>query len=122
MQAQQLTERQREIVDRLEKGIGAREIGQQLGVSRNAVYQQIGKLRRMGVLDPDPNFRKGPSQETPATFAENVEQFVARSRARLDSITQEEEDHRKALDQLAAERVQIEDVIQRMEGTVITST
>lgn len=48
----QLTERQREVLERLERGMGAREIAEDLGVSRNAVYQQIQRLRRSGELDP----------------------------------------------------------------------
>lgn len=48
----QLTDRQREIKKRLDKGMGAREIAADLGISRNAVYQQIQRMRRYGELDP----------------------------------------------------------------------
>lgn len=48
----QLTERQREIKKLLIKGMGAREIAEELGITRNAVYQQIQRLRRNGELDP----------------------------------------------------------------------
>lgn len=116
MSTQQLTERQQEIVDKLSQGIGARQISEQLGVSRNAVYQQIGKLRKMGVLDPDPNFRDH-AREAPATFRETVDEFIQHSRARLEAITKEEETHRAQLDALSTERTQINDVIQRMEIT-----
>lgn len=46
-----LTPRQREIKERLDKKMTAREIGDELGISRNAVYQQIQALRRKGALD-----------------------------------------------------------------------
>lgn len=49
---QQLTERQREIKDLLKKGMGAREIATELGITRNAVYQQIQRMRRNGDMDP----------------------------------------------------------------------
>lgn len=46
-----LTPRQREIKTLLDRGMGAREIANELGVSRNAVYQQIQRLRKNGILD-----------------------------------------------------------------------
>lgn len=48
----QLTARQREIKKRLNRGMGAREIAEELGITRNAVYQQIQRMRRSGELDP----------------------------------------------------------------------
>lgn len=48
----QLTDRQREIKKRLSKGMSAREIAEDLGITRNAVYQQIQRMRRHGELDP----------------------------------------------------------------------
>lgn len=49
----QLTERQQAIKSRLDEGKGAREIAEDLGITRNAVYQQIQRLRRHGVVPPD---------------------------------------------------------------------
>jgi transposase-like protein len=46
----QLTKRQQEVLDRLERGMGAKEIARDIGVSRNAVYQHIERLRRQGAL------------------------------------------------------------------------
>ncbi len=48
-----LTERQREIKVRLDQGRGAREIANELGITRNAVYQQIQRMRKYGVLEHD---------------------------------------------------------------------
>lgn len=53
METSTLTDRQREIKERLDAGMGAREIAQQLGISRNAVYQQIQRMRRNGVLEAE---------------------------------------------------------------------
>ena len=45
-----LTKRQHEILERLEQGMPVRKIATDLGVSRNAVYLQIERLRRNGTL------------------------------------------------------------------------
>jgi len=48
-----LTERQQQIKARLDNGMGAKEVSQELGISRNAVYQQIQRMRRHGFLLQD---------------------------------------------------------------------
>ena len=45
-----LTKRQHEILERLEQGMPVKQIATDLGVSRNAVYLQIERLRSSGVL------------------------------------------------------------------------
>lgn len=45
-----LTKRQYEILERLEQGMPVKKIATDLGVSRNAVYLQIERLRRNGTL------------------------------------------------------------------------
>jgi len=45
------TDRQAEILALLNEGMKARAIGEKLGISRNAVYQQIQALKRKGMLD-----------------------------------------------------------------------
>ena len=45
-----LTKRQREVLERLEQGYGAKQIAHDLGITRNAVYQHIERLRRQGAL------------------------------------------------------------------------
>ena len=45
-----LTKRQHEILERLEQGVPVKQIATDLGVSRNAVYLQIERLRNQGVL------------------------------------------------------------------------
>ena len=46
----ELTKRQQEVLDRLEQGRAVKEIASDIGVSRNAVYQHIERLRRQGAL------------------------------------------------------------------------
>jgi hypothetical protein len=45
-----LTKRQHEILSRLEEGMPVKQIATDIGVSRNAVYLQIERLRNRGVL------------------------------------------------------------------------
>ena len=45
-----MTKRQQEVFDRLEQGMGAKQIARDIGVSRNAVYQHIERLRKQGAL------------------------------------------------------------------------
>jgi len=46
----QLTKRQQEVLDRLERGMPVKQIARDIGVHRNAVYQHIERLRRQGAL------------------------------------------------------------------------
>lgn len=50
MPYENLTKRQQEIKDMLEQDMSAQEIAADLGITRNAVYQQIAALRRKGSL------------------------------------------------------------------------
>jgi DNA-binding CsgD family transcriptional regulator len=49
---QELTKRQAEVLERLELGFPVKKIATDIGVSRNAVYQTIERLRRAGAV-PD---------------------------------------------------------------------
>jgi len=60
-----LTKRQHEILERLEQGTPVKEIATDLGVSRNAVYLQIERLRNRGVLPQGYT----PSGQPPRTAA-----------------------------------------------------
>lgn len=50
---ERLTKRQHEILERLEQEVPVKKIATDLGVSRNAVYLQIERLRDRGVLPRD---------------------------------------------------------------------
>ena len=65
-QTLELTERQQQVLDLLRQGVGAREIGTRLGITRNAVYQTITRLKKHGVLDEGFTPDKG-TQRTPAS-------------------------------------------------------
>jgi len=45
-----LTKRQTEVLERLEQGFPVKTIAQDMGVTRNAVYQHIDRLRRQGAV------------------------------------------------------------------------
>jgi transposase-like protein len=45
-----LTKRQTEVLERLEQGYQVRQIARDMGVTRNAVYQHIDRLRGLGAL------------------------------------------------------------------------
>ena len=47
-----VTKRQQEVLERLDLGLGAKQIATDVGISRAAVYQHIERLRRQGAL-PD---------------------------------------------------------------------
>src|SRR5262245_47257691 len=45
-----LTKRQQDVLDRLDQGMEVRRIARDIGISRNAVYGHIERLRRQGAL------------------------------------------------------------------------
>lgn len=60
-----LTKRQQEVLERLELGQGAKRIATDVGISRNAVYQTIERLRRGGAL-PETYTPSGQPPRRPA--------------------------------------------------------
>jgi DNA-binding CsgD family transcriptional regulator len=67
---QELTKRQAEVLERLELGYPVKQIATDIGVSRNAVYQTIERLRRAGAV-PDAYTPSGqaPRRELPVGAA-----------------------------------------------------
>lgn len=96
-----LTDRQQEIYDRLMKHKKPTEIADDLGISRNAVYQHITSLKRAGVLD-DQRRKAALSDDVFGSVAE----VVARAEARIVEITEQET-------QLKAEKAQLEAFVKR---------
>lgn len=68
-----LTERQHEIKRLLDSDVGAVDIAEKLGITRNAVYQQIHAIRKKGLLPegytPSGEVRISPNQPHPASQA-----------------------------------------------------
>lgn len=64
---QEITPRQQEILDLLDKGMKVRAIGEKLGITRNAVYQQIEALKKKGIVErtytPSGEIRTIPGRE-----------------------------------------------------------
>ena len=89
----QLTDRQREIKDLLTDEMSAREIGDRLGISRNAVYQQIQALRRKGALESGftpsgmPAREHGSGRDEPA--AAKLVRVLARTADELERLAQD---------------------------------
>jgi transposase len=75
----QMTARQRAIKQRLDQGMGAREIAEELGITRNAVYQQIQRLRRHGVLEPHYTPTGLPIRETATPGEDALKRLLAES-------------------------------------------
>ncbi|MQA74437.1 MAG: HTH domain-containing protein [Solirubrobacterales bacterium] len=61
-----LTKRQHEVLERLELGHGAKQIATDIGISRNAVYQHIERLRRQGALSATFTPSGQPPRSVPA--------------------------------------------------------
>lgn len=79
-----LTTRQESILALIEAGRGAREIADELGVSRNAVYQQITALKKKGVLTPTFTLSgetRIPAPANGAGRAEEVMQYLTNEHA-----------------------------------------
>lgn len=114
----ELTQRQREIVERLDRGMKAREIGEELGITRNAVYQQITRLRERGVIADE---RRFPEDESPR-FEDRLRAFIASSRQRLDEIDVEEQQAHEVLANLQQERQQITASIDQLMSITATDS
>jgi hypothetical protein len=67
----QLTERQQQVADLVKQGKKAKEIGNVLGISENAVYQQLRKIRAAG-----------GTRSTGQTRSSNARSTASRSRSR----------------------------------------
>ena len=68
-----LTKRQHEILERLEQDMPVKKIATDLGVSRNAVYLQIERLRDRGVLPRDYTPSGQPPRTQPPTPMSGLE-------------------------------------------------
>lgn len=92
-----LTDRQQEIYDRLKRNMKPAEVAEDLGISRNAVYQHITSLKRAGVLE---------DQRREAALDDDVfgsvAQVVARAERRIVEITEQEAQLKQEREQLAA--------------------
>ena len=64
-----LTKRQLEVLERLETGKPAKQIATDLGISRNAVYQTIERLRRQGAIAESYTPSGQPPRRQPAVGA-----------------------------------------------------
>lgn len=107
-----LSERAREVLELVQADKSANEIAQQLGVTRNAVYQQIGKLRRDGYLPDRPS---GPVPDEPVSVDATINGFKSSLEAQLRRIDAREQEIAQELERLRSERVKVDDLIARLD-------
>lgn len=109
--AAELTGRIAEVYERLQREprMSPAEIAEELSISRNAVYQHIGRLKRDGIIADDQSSptrapaRRQPRASEPArddSVMTEVQQLAQRMEARLTEIDEQTE-------QLARERERI---------------
>jgi DNA-binding CsgD family transcriptional regulator len=105
-----LTPRAREVLERVQSGQTAASIAGDLSVSRNAIYQQIGKLRREGFL-PSRVQEDGAGlsvEDTVDDIRSQLDSQLVRLDARTEALTQE-------LERLRKERLQVKDLRERLD-------
>jgi transposase-like protein len=85
-----LTKRQTEVLERLEQGYPVKKIAYDIGVTRNAVYQTIDRLRRAGALPeaytPSGHGEEPAKGELPAGSAVALGSALAPRESRLAEL------------------------------------
>ena len=84
-----LTKRQTEVLERLERGQPVKKIARDIGVTRNAVYQTIERLRRAGAVPESYTPTGQPSKsgrELPAGSAASLGAALAPRESRLAEL------------------------------------
>lgn len=108
-----ITDRQQEIRSRLDQGLSAGDIASDLGISRNAVYQQIQRMRRDGNLPGDFT----PSSAPPREFQPG-ERLL---RSLLDSTTDRDVEAASAMalvEEIRRTRNELDRIAQRLSSIV----
>jgi transposase len=99
-----LPEQARRVLERVQRGDTAKDIATDLGISRNAVYQQIGKLRRQGHL-PAAEGQRPRRRDTPdLTVDSAIAGFAEQLRHQLEAIAERSRTLEKELEWLLDER------------------
>lgn len=105
-QTLELTERQQQVLDLLRQDVGAREIGTRLGITRNAVYQTITRLKKHGVLDEDFTPDKGAQRPPgPRPSAQLIGALTAKDDPATGDATSEPAQKLEEIAPLSAELV-----------------
>lgn len=105
-----LPPRSREVLERVQAGESAANIADALKTSRNAVYQQITKLRREGYLPPE-RTRRGGSD---ASVEDAVEQFRAQLEAKLRTLDAQETQLEQELARVQEQRAEAQAHLERI--------
>src|SRR5436190_15295832 len=85
-----LTKRQTEVLERLEQGLPVKKIARDMGVTRNAVYQTIDRLRRAGAVPetytPSGQAAQAAGDESPVGAAVSLGSALAPRESRLADL------------------------------------
>jgi predicted ArsR family transcriptional regulator len=105
-----LPPRSREVLERVQAGQSAAQIAAELETSRNAVYQQITKLRREGYLPPERPTGNGSD----ATVQHAVEQFKSQLTVTLRKLDAHEKQLRDELARVEQEKAEAQEQLDRI--------
>jgi DNA-directed RNA polymerase specialized sigma24 family protein len=92
------------VLQRVQRGETAKDIAEALGISRNAVYQQIGKLRRQGHLPPGEGRRQRDTNVSELSVDATVAGFGEQLRSQLAVIGERTRELEKEIKRLREER------------------
>ncbi len=95
-----LPPRTQEVLERVQQGESAASIADNLQTSRNAVYQQITKLRREGYLPPE----RGNAKASADSVKQAVEQFKTQLEIKLRNLDAQEDQLKDELARVQRER------------------
>lgn len=109
-----LPERAQQVLARVLDGKAPREIADELSVSRNAIYQQIGRLKREGHLPTD---GEPTRDEGLLSVEETLRQFEESLRRNLEAIDQRGQELETELDRLREEREKVVQTLDRFLAT-----
>src|SRR5690349_8510622 len=109
-----LPERTREVLERLNEGKGASDIANELGITRNAVYQHITKLRKEGYLPERTPTRAQSAAPAELSIEQTVSQFHDSLRRRITWIDERKRTLADEDAKLTDERKQIEHMLTKL--------
>lgn len=109
----ELPTRAQQVLDAVQEGKAAAEIADELKVTTNAVYQQIGRLRRDGHLPPRVRVN-GSTRDESLSVDDLVGDFRSRLEAQLKRIDADAQQAEATLTRLRDERLRVEERIAQL--------
>lgn len=111
-----LPERAQQVFDAISEGRSPKDIADELGISRNAVYQHISKLRRMGLLSGRSHTpQRQPVRADPLrSVQETIQEFARRLQSQIDAIDQRGLELEQELKRLHEERAKVVETLEKL--------